>query len=40
MYHTDGRARVRRLPGERYIEPCVQGTVAGGGGSVMVWGAF
>ena len=40
LYHTDGRARVRRLPGERYIYPCVQGTVAGGGGSVMVWGAF
>lgn len=40
LYHTDGRARVRRLPGERYIDPCVQTTVAGGGGSVMVWGAF
>ena len=40
LYHTDGRARVRRLPDKRYIDPCVQGTVAGGGGSVMVWGAF
>ena len=40
LYHTDGWARVRPLPGTRYIDPCVQGTVAGGRGSVMVWGAF
>ena len=40
LYHTDGRARIRRLSGERYIDPCVQGTVAGGGGSVIVSGAF
>ena len=32
LYHTDGRAPVRRLPGERLIGPFLQGTVAGGGG--------
>ena len=31
LYHTDGRVHIRRLPGERFIRPCVQGTVAGGG---------
>ena len=36
LYHTDGRAHVRRLPGERSIGSCVQGTVAG----EVVWVAF
>lgn len=40
LYHNDGRRRVRRLRGERYNADCVQETVAGGGGSVMVWGGF
>ena len=40
LYRVDGRLRVRRLQGERLVDDCVQETVAGGGGSVHVWGAF
>lgn len=40
LYHEDGRRRVRRQPGEIYRDNCVDVKVAGGGGSVMVWGAF
>ena len=40
LYHMDSRARIRRLPGERYIDPCVQGTVASRCGSAMACGAF
>lgn len=40
LFVVDGRRRVRRLPGERLNDDCVQNRVAGGGGSVHVWGAF
>ena len=40
MNHNDGRLRVWRRPGQRFIDATVQEKVAFGGGSVMVWGAF
>ena len=40
MNHNDGRLKVWRRPGERFIDATVQEKVAFGGGSVMVWGAF
>ena len=40
MNHNDGRLRVWRRPGQRFIDATVQEKVALGGGSVMVWGAF
>lgn len=40
LHPTDGRIRVRRLPGEQLLDECVQAKVAFGGGSVHVWGAF
>lgn len=40
LYRTDGRVRVRRTRGEGLQDDYVQQTVAGGGGSVHVWGAF
>lgn len=40
LFPVDGRMRVRRREGERLLDECVQARVAGGGGSVHVWGAF
>lgn len=40
LYPVDGRLRVRRRAGERLMDDCVQPRVAGGGGSVHVWGAI
>ena len=40
LYPVDDRMRVRRRAGERLRDDCVQPRVAGGGGSVHVWGAF
>ncbi len=34
---TDGRQRVRRLPGENLRDDCIHETTQGGGGSVMIW---
>ena len=39
LYHNDGRLRVWRHRGERFIDVTVQVKVAFGG-SIMVWGAF
>jgi hypothetical protein len=38
--HNDGRIRVWKCPGERYIDSTVQEIVAFGGGSIMVWGGI
>ena len=40
MNHNDGRLRVWRRPGHRFIDATVQEKVAFRGGSVMVWRAF
>ena len=40
MNQNDGRLRVWRRPGQRFIDATVQEKVAFGGGSVKVWGAF
>lgn len=40
LHKADGRLRVRREVGQRFNEDCVLGTVAHGGGSVLVWGAI
>ena len=40
LYPVDGRLRVLRWAGERLMDDCVQPRVAGGGGSVHVWGAI
>jgi transposase len=40
LFHNDGRTRVWRMVGERYLADCLQPTVKHGGGSVMVWGCF
>ena len=40
LYMQDGRLRVRRQRGEVLNEECMAETVAFGGGSVHVWGAF
>jgi hypothetical protein len=37
---SDGKAYVRRRPGEEFKPTCTQATVKGGGGSVMVWAAM
>jgi transposase len=39
-FGSDGRTYVRRRPGEEFNPKCLKPTVKGGGGSVMVWGAF
>ena len=39
-FPVDGRMRVRTRAGEHLKDDCVQAQVAGGGGSVYVWGAF
>lgn len=40
LYVADGRLRVRRLPNTALHTQNILTTVAGGGGSVMVWAAF
>ena len=40
LSHSDGRRRVWRRPGERFIDACVQERDQYGGGSVMIWGGF
>lgn len=40
LFGSKRRFYVRRLPGERMLEQCIQPTVKHGGGSVMVWGCF
>lgn len=40
VYMSDGRARVRRLPGEAFNDECVQQVKAFGGGSIMAWAGF
>ena len=40
LYPVDGRMRVRRLPGDRFLEDCQMDRVQAGGGSIHVWGAF
>jgi transposase len=39
-FGSDGKTYVRRRPGEEFHPKCLRPTVKGGGGSVMVWGAF
>nr|KAG5698220.1 hypothetical protein BaRGS_024027 [Batillaria attramentaria] len=40
LSHFDGRKRVWRRPGERFIDACVQEHDRYGGVSVMVWAGF
>ena len=40
LYPVDGRLRVRRLPGERFLPGCQAHRVQAGDGLVHVWGAF
>ena len=40
LEHPDGRIRVWRRTGERFLEDCVLPKTAYGGGSVMVWAGF
>lgn len=40
LYHNDGRVRVYRRDGERYVDNCVVERDRFGGGGVMVWGAI
>nr|KAG5693798.1 hypothetical protein BaRGS_029428 [Batillaria attramentaria] len=40
LSHCDGRKRVWRRPGERFIDACVQEHDRYGGVSVMVWAGF
>ena len=40
LRHSDGRTRVWRRRGERYVDPCIQETDHWGGGSVMIWGGI
>jgi len=40
LFHSDGRVRVWRKPGEEYLPDCLEPTVKFSGGSVMVWGCF
>jgi transposase len=37
---SDGKAYVRRRPGEEFLPMCTKATVKGGGGSLMFWGAM
>lgn len=37
LYVSDGRRRVYRRPGERYVQACISERVQHGGGSVHVW---
>ncbi|GBN62256.1 hypothetical protein AVEN_3795-1 [Araneus ventricosus] len=38
IHHVDGRARVRRLPGEQLLPSCTAGHTQAGGGGIMLWG--
>ena len=40
LYPVDGRMRVRRLQGERFLDACTGTRVQAGGGSVHIWAAF
>lgn len=40
LNHIDGRVRVWRRPGERYLDCTVDERVPFGGGSIMVWGGI
>ena len=40
LKHSDGRVHVWRRPDERFASCCIQETLQGGGGSVMVWGGI
>lgn len=40
LYGNDGRGRVWRRRGERYLQDCFEPVYAFGGGSVMVWGGI
>ncbi len=40
LFPVDGPVRFRRRIAEGLMEQCLQNKVAGGGGSVHVWGAF
>ena len=40
LSHSDGRIRVYRRRGERYVNHCVMEEDRFGGGSVMVWGGI
>lgn len=40
LVHNDGRMRVWRRPGERFVDANVREVVPFGGGSIMVWGGF
>ena len=40
LYPVDGRLRVCRLPGERFLLGCQAHRVQAGGGSVHIWGTF
>ena len=37
LYTHDGRAKVYRRPGERFMQACIEEKVAYGGGSVLAW---
>ncbi|GBL94520.1 Transposable element Tc1 transposase [Araneus ventricosus] len=40
IHHVDGRARVRRLPGEQLLPSCTTGHTQAGGDGIMLWGTF
>ena len=40
LYHSNGRARVRRGQGKRLKDACIQPTYGNSGRSVIVWGAI
>jgi hypothetical protein len=40
LHHIDGRVRVWRRPGERYLDGTLEKKVPFGGESIMVWGGI